>query len=123
MFSQTFFGENVLYDPDLDPVSERYLFYDSFSERYFTHTLPGVLQAQYHLNRNFVLGCGVSLNDFYDLLGLDRVPHGEETGWGEQFIIDGFNWIDFENKYTKVEEDANGLECYIISAPIGPDPF
>lgn len=42
------------------------LFYDSFSKRYFENTVAQVLEAEYHLNRNWCLGASVYVNDFYN---------------------------------------------------------
>lgn len=50
------------------------LFYDGYSQRYFESKISQVLQAEYHLNRNFAIGADVTLNDFYLFLGIDRIP-------------------------------------------------
>lgn len=106
-----------LFDPDLDSEDERILFYDSHSQRYFTSTMPTVLNAQYHLNRNFALRGSTTLNEFYDFLGIDRTDHGDDIGWTDDFIDSGMLWIDFKNTYTKMED---GMECYIISSLYWP---
>lgn len=98
-----------------DADEEEHLFYDSFSERYFTSTLSKVLQAEYHLNRNFALrGGDISLNHFYTLLGIDDIPEGDTIGW---FINDEMSWIDFNHSKTILED---GLECYIIDMAYTP---
>ncbi len=91
-----------------DSDEEDRLFYDSFSERYFTSTIGKVLQAEYHLNRNFALAGSISLNQFYELLGIDGIPEGDCVGW---FINDEMYWIDFNHSKAVLED---GLECYII---------
>lgn len=93
-----------------DPV----LFYDEWSNRYFESTIEQVITAEYHINRNLVLGGLVILNEFYDFLGLDHTDYGSELGWT---VEDELYWIDFNHR--KVELD-DGLECYIIEAPWGP---
>lgn len=41
-----------VYNMDMDPESERLLFYDLASKKYFNTTMAAVLNAQYHVNRN-----------------------------------------------------------------------
>lgn len=64
-----------------DANEEQRLFYDSFSKRYFQATISQVLQAEYHINRNMVLGAFVTLNDFYDFLGISHIEGGDVVGW------------------------------------------
>ncbi|NCE64142.1 hypothetical protein D1159_05955 [Pseudoflavonifractor sp. 524-17] len=98
-----------------DAVEEERLFYDSFSGRYFTSTISKVLQAEYHLNRNFVLNGGeIPLNHFYDLLGIDDIAEGDAIGWA---INDEMCWIDFDHSRAILED---GLECYIIDMVYTP---
>lgn len=77
-----------------DANEEQRLFYDSFSKRYFQATISQVLQAEYHINRNMVLGAFVTLNDFYDFLGISHVEGGDVVGW---LLSDSMYWIDFDN--------------------------
>lgn len=103
--------ENDFIDSDDEPV----LFYDSFSNRYFEARTCDVLWAEKELNRHFTLGCIPCLNDFYDLLGLERTKEGAEIGWTNS---DGdYYWIDFY--HTKTRSD-DGLECYILDAEQAP---
>ena len=97
------------------------LFYDNYSGEYFESTFSRVLQAEYHLNRNFMLSGAVSLNDFYDFLGLEeikkKVKCGDSVGWsnfnGELY------WIDFD--HTRIIID-DGLICYAVEPVFYPDP-
>lgn len=89
-------------------IEEEVLFYDEFSDRYFTSTVSKVLQAEYHLNRNYVLRGYVSLNEFYDFLGISHFDGGDDIGW----VCDGeINWIDFDH-FKKTLDD--GLEVRFI---------
>jgi hypothetical protein len=107
----------ALFDAELDP-SEKVLFYDDLSQRYFTSSLPAVMQAQYHINRNFVLRGDASINEFYHFLGLEETDGGDELGWGQNLWDDGYMWIDFENKFVKLDD---GIECYIVSSVWTPE--
>lgn len=96
-----------------DPEDNR-LFYDVFSNRYFENSAIRVIEAEYHLNRNWWLGAGICLNDFYNLLGLDAIDEGDELSW---FPEDGIGWIDF-NHHKVVLDD--GLEVYVIEFVFTP---
>lgn len=92
-----------------DSNEESHLFYDSFSDRYFESTFSRVLMAEHALNRNAVLGMTPSLNDFYDLLGLDKTDTGENIGWS--FYTGDYLWIDFNHIKMILEDD---IPCWII---------
>lgn len=109
------------YSPDLDKASEKVLFHDVYSQRYFTSTMASVLNAQYHLNRNLQLRGEVSINEFYEFLGIDKIESGDLVGWSMDNLIEGgIMWLDFENAYVKMED---GMECYIISTLFDPTAF
>lgn len=84
-------------------------FYDSYSERYFESSIEKVIQAEYHLNRNFMFSGITTPNDFYDLLGLEKIKGGDDVGWSS---MDGdIYWVDFDHRKTTLED---GMEIYII---------
>lgn len=93
---------------------DKRLFYDEFSERYFESTTSKVLQAQYHLNRNFILRGFAPVNEFYEFLGLDDIRDGDALGWQ---VEDDLYWVDFDNQLTKLDD---GLECCVIHMPWEP---
>ena len=113
LHSVDWFSDNSL---ELEPgdEGETRLFYDHYSERYFETTMEKVLQAEYHLNRNFSLGFCAPVNEFYEFLGLCPIDGGDEVGWT---MADGINWIDFNHR--KVQLDDN-LSCYVIEMVFGP---
>lgn len=90
------------------------LFYDSYSRRYFESTVPQVLEAEYHLNRNWILGACVTINDFYEFLGIAPIEGGDDAGW---FWEDGITWIDFNHHKTVLDD---GLEVYVIDLEYAP---
>lgn len=102
-----------------DAKEEERLFYDPFSQRYFTSTIGQILQAEYHLNRNFALegGC-IGVNDFYRFLGIEPVERFKDFGW---WVDDDLYWIDFDHVKTTVDDGLNGeIECYIIDMIFTP---
>lgn len=100
---------------DHDPKDVR-LFYDAFSNRYFESTVEKVLQAEYHLNRNFMFGGVISLNEFYDFLGIKRSALGDAVGWSS--MNGDICWIDFNHHKVTLDD---GLECYVIDMVFEPD--
>lgn len=59
-----------VYNMDMDSESERLLFYDLASKKYFRTTMAAVLNAQYHVNRNLAVGGDCSLNEYLSFLGV-----------------------------------------------------
>lgn len=106
---------------ELEEKSEKILFYDTNSQRYFTSSVPAVLNAMYHLNRNIVLRGDATVNEFFEFLGLDGIAGGNDLGWESDLMLEvGYLWLDFENTYTKMED---GMECCVISSCIEPKPL
>ena len=95
------------------------LFYDEFSQRYFESTTEQVLRAEHEVNRMLATDYGVYLNEFYELLGIDRTDYGDYLGWSTGEIVETYwyCWIDFH--HTKVIMD-DGMECTIISMGMEP---
>lgn len=111
----------AIYSSDLDHLSEKILCYDLFSKRYFEATMASVLNAQYHVNRNFCLGDDVSVNDFYEFLGIEGIENGDEIMWDmEEMTTGGIMWLDFENRHVVMDD---GMECCVISALWDPNKF
>lgn len=108
-------------DADISVEDELELFYDEFSERYFQSTKYKVQRAMYEINRTIQMGGGVTLNDFYEHLGVDPVEYGELLGWSEGGNNEKYwqSWIDFT--YHDVVMD-DGLECTIVSMFMEPYP-
>ena len=90
-------------------------FYDQYSKRMFESTMSQVLQAEYHLNRNYALSGALYLNDFYEFLGLYGTDGGDQIGWTQE---SGIYWIDFNHILT---HDKNGKEIITIEMPYEPD--
>ena len=110
--------------PKPNSVGDACTFYDMISGRYFTSTMLEVRDAEYHFNRKFVIEGGqATLNDLYELLGLDPIEGGDIAGWDiyEAGEFYGYEWIDFEHQLAKlVGDDGNEFECYILSCPFPP---
>lgn len=101
---------------------EKVLFYEPIRGEYFEASMNDVLNAEYHLNRNFALRGCASLNEFYDFLGLEKTDFGDAIGWSSNDFLEGglTPWIDFDHRRTPVAND--GLECYTINVEFAPTP-
>lgn len=95
------------------------LFYDEFSERYFESTTENVLKAEYELNRLLSQDSGIYLNEFYELLGIDRVDYGDYLGWSAFELVETYwyCWVEFDHRKVVMDD---GLECTIISMHFEP---
>lgn len=110
-----------LSSPELDRRSECVLFFDQYSQRYFTATMTAVINAQYHVNRNFLLRGWVSVNELYEFIGIDGIDAGDAMGWDSyDMTVGGVSWLDFENRYFNT---ADGTGCYMLSAIYDPAPL
>lgn len=98
------------------------LFLDIYTNCWFRTSKEAVRIAEYHLNRNFILGAGACLEDFYDFLGIELTKKQREQykylGWGENFIDDGFYWIDFSHQDAVTDD---GEEYTILAYSVAPE--
>lgn len=101
------------------------LFYDFYSGRYFESTKEAVIRAEYETNRAMYVNGGVSLNEYYGFLGLEKRPEYELVGWscGQVEEMYWHPWIEFDHEETVIDEDSDGnagLECTILHLPFAP---
>lgn len=108
------YNSSLDFGESLEPEVTR-TFYDSFSQRYFESTVEKVIQAEYHLNRNFMLAGIISLNDFYEFLGLEKTELGDELGWSS--YNGDIYWIDFDHHRLTLDD---GMEIYVIDMIFEP---
>ena len=91
------------------------LFYDEWSNRYFEAPIEQVINAEYHLNRNYVLRGYSYLNELYEFLGLETTDYGSVLGWAP--TDDGEWWVEFNHRKAILDD---GLEVYILEMPFEP---
>lgn len=104
---------------DSDICEDLPLFYDECSGEYFNSTLENIIIAEYELNREFAINGWVSVDTWYDLIGIKHKKDEDKLiGWSmdaaENFST---NWIEFEHDLVKLDD---GLECWIIHTPYPP---
>lgn len=86
--------------------------YDHLSGRYFLSDIDRIKRATNELNRRMILDTYVSLNDFYDEIGLSRIRLGDELGW----VVDkGLIDIDYSSQL-----DENGEPALVIDYRVAP---
>lgn len=100
-----------------DDPGTKMLFYDLSSGQFFEKTLEQVLLAEYHINRNYVLMGEVTLNDWYDYLGLTELMNevNENLVWTP--LDDGDYWIDFNHIRKETQDGREYYEIEIANEP------
>lgn len=88
------------------------LCYDAHSGRYFRSDIDKIKKAENALNKQMLNEMYVSLNDFYDELGLAHTQMGDDVGWN---IDNGLVDIDFS---SQIADD--GTPCLVIEYSLAP---
>ena len=104
---------------DICPEEGKLLFYEPNYGQGFERTMLEVQDAEYRLNQKFAVEGEASLNDFFELLGLNKTDTGDLIGWSQEMAWDNYNyqWIEFEHALKKTE---GGREYYQINMPFPP---
>lgn len=88
------------------------LCYDHLSGRYFYSDIELIKRAVNEINRTMLTQMYVSLNDFYDELGLKHTRLGDELGWSiDSKLVD----IEFS---SHISDD--GRPCLVIDYTVAP---
>lgn len=93
-----------------------HIFYDEFSRRFFPSTMSKVLQAEYHLNRNYSLGASPTVNDWYDFLGISHIEAGDEYDWDDLYE-NGIIWIDFDHSVMELNDGKKAIRIIMVWPP------
>lgn len=88
------------------------LCYDTISGRYFKSDIDKIKKAENELNKRMLSETYLSLNEFYDELGLAHTRLGDDLGWN---IDDGLIDLDFS---SQIAED--GTPCLVVDYHITP---
>lgn len=88
------------------------LCFDPISGRYFMCSIETIKRAENTLNKQMLhdISGYVSLNEFYDEIGLDHTSVGDDLGWNTDQIID----IDFSSQLNDNGEPSVVLD-YLVS--------
>ncbi|MCD8372116.1 MAG: DUF6353 family protein [Clostridia bacterium] len=82
------------------------LCYDSLSDRYFKSDIESLRKAVNECNRQMIADMSISLNDFYDAIGLKGIKTGNSLGWNANR---GFIELIFSTQLAD-----NGNPCLVI---------
>ena len=113
--SGSYFGEICDLGTD-EHTGAPVLWYDRISDRYFKATIEQVLQAEYHLNRNYILRGYACLNELYEFLGISKIDGGDLLEW--QPWDESMFWIEFTHRKSVM---SDGTELYILGMPWEPE--
>ena len=102
----------------LDSPDKKCIFYEPYSNTNFVMYERELMDAEYHLNRNYTFRGETTLNDFLSMLGLPTTTNGDSIGWE---MSSGINWIDFSHRKIYIEED--GTPIYSVNYTFPPTPF
>lgn len=86
--------------------------YDVISGRYFKSDMETLRRAENTINKMLINQMYISLNEFYDEIGLDHLKNGYELGWN---IGKGLVEFDFSSTIT---DDGN--PCLVIDYNVAP---
>lgn len=87
--------------------------YDSISGRYFQSNVTKIMTAVNNVNYRLFSEMYISLNEFYDELGLPHSIIGDEIGWN---INEGL----LEVSLSDTTHDANGRPCPVLDYNVAP---
>lgn len=89
------------------------LFYEAHTDRYFQSTMQKVRKAVNDLNYKIINDNYASLNDFYNMIGLNTLPQGEETGWTTDRPLE----VDYSTQMTDDDRSSIVLTYYRTPGP------
>lgn len=88
------------------------LCFDKLSGRYFKSDMDTLKKAENELARQMRYDSYVSLNEFYDLIGLDHIDIGYDLGWN---IDRGYIELEFSSQLA-----SDGTPCLVMSYRVAP---
>ena len=89
------------------------LCYDMISGRYFKTDIEKLRKAENDLNRQMRDEIYISLNEFYNAIGLDPIKIGDNIGWN---IDKGYIDLSFSSQLTE-----DGKPCLVLDYRVGPN--
>lgn len=88
------------------------LFFDSLSGRYFKSDMEAIRKTVNDFNELLLGEMYQTLNEWYDLLGLEEVEMGKDTGWEANT---GLLKLDYSAKLA-----TNSVPCIVLEYKVGP---
>lgn len=88
------------------------LCFDAISGRYFKSDIDKIKKAENELNKRMLSEMYISLNEFFDELGLDHISIGDDLGWN---LDGGLIDLDFS---SQIADD--GTPCLVVNYQVTP---
>lgn len=109
-----------MYEPDDMPPEEGTLCFDYFSTSHCYCTRPDIGEVERRLNYYYDTYGYVSLQTYYDLMGLPTIYDAEELGWGKRPGKE----FGYDRVYLDIEdgEMPDGEKFFVVSFPYEPTP-
>ncbi len=89
-----------------------YLCFDSFSGRRFRSNVEKIRRAENKFNQKLLREGWLSINEFYEELGLEPIDIGKEVGWIGQYAL-----LDIRENVTLTPE---GEPCFVMEYRVLP---
>ena len=83
------------------------LCYETISGRYFKSDIDSIEKSVNEINRRLLNDMYISLNEFYDSIGLDHISIGEDLGWNIDTGLIDIEWS------SQITDDGN--PCIVIN--------
>ena len=101
------------------PKDNKLIWCESITGQFFEAEEVDVLRAEYVLNMLLVKEGEVTLNEFFNALGIDETDEGNIYGWSQELGYDwfGYMWVDFQHV---IHRDKSGREYRLITYPYLP---
>lgn len=96
-----------------DDEEVKHIFYEAFSGRLFESSISKVLQAELAVSNDMADGGFVSINQFYEYLGLSQIEGGDLIGW---CVCDGYYYIEFNHYKSSLEVASDGGDVQKMEA-------
>lgn len=90
------------------------LCYDSLSGRYFESDIDTIKRAMNRINRAILSEMWITLNQFYDELGLTPIQLGDRAGWNVDNMLD----LKFSSQIA-----SDGRPCIVVGYYTEPIPY
>ena len=96
------------------PKDNKLIWCESITGQFFEAEEIDVLRAEYVLNMLLVKEGEVTLNEFFNALGIDETDEGNIYGWSQELGYDwfGYMWVDFQHV---IHRDKSGREYRLIT--------
>ena len=104
---------NSKFDENMKLDDNKLLFFDCQSLQFFEATMDHVMQAECAFKELLHTRGYACMNEYYELLGINSIPEGDQLGWYDTENIDPYGSEELEFNYEEVTM-KNGLKCWII---------